>query len=1185
MDRIGSKPQDQIALQDLVSDNSTDDLRNDGETAMESEFDVPQQSPRCWRPVALTAYALVTLVALTCYAAACYWATIALVVPVEIAASIILSTAAVSVFLFAVYQCARPSALPGHKMHTNPQSPQEDTAQIPQQAEEALQHSQEEVLEEAAQVEPSATDNTPPKSQSHSEEIQNPDIKVVPTPTPPTPPLPKLPQTESSPAYPKNMPTEAVTEVASTSTLPKLSQTEGLIARSAPAPAKAPTESHVDESSRQIPTLTTTQPLLTPIVTTTHDNTHTQSPAAAVMTSKSSPHMAELTPQPKVQLHTPDTITPINGTQQESASNNAIRSNDAQHSCATPLSDAKSDDNSPHLSTNTDTTSLVEEVSPELSTQSYTIAQGESLPISGSAPSHTRMQQDLVVTRAAKNKKKGGINLKSKMRMLRMLVPGIFLRNHITSPDTGKPRQHPPSEQTETYIIATLQEAANLCAAPKMQAITNTIEEHITDDTSNAEVVVCEAAQVYSDHDACDESHEKDDAMIKVAQAVTGNHPDASEHLDYVTHKEDVAQARGDYPKDEVSENDNAEEQVAVRQLKQHDTADNSPDGAGNGLVKESHKESGAPLQKQDGLTKDEVLTNSASNGPAAKPPEKSSTAAVHSLKSNASANNGASNEPIVRSRVARSAPPRPPAPKNVIRPNDRVIERPPVAVCSRLERSNRPLGNVVNDPARPLTKAPPRPPAAAADHLKSNVSQVKLAAKPFTIPSNHPEGDEHPQGNTAGNDSVKPKNLAAAGASGTPIRPNRSRTTPPAGPSSVVGSRFGATKIAPPEPKHAKHPAFTKKVSSKIPTMNPAMKPKFVIQTVTSKAKHCKKKVTKGMHSAIKAIDKALGTDIPTSSRKYKFTRISDFNIHQTHTAYLLITTEDWREETKLQNILKNVKQQQVWICDNSLHTERGSISVANLKFEILHTHHRRDDNTLKHVSGYQMAMELSFHSSAEIAVTWYKKLVSVCHSGRSAEIVLEFGINRNCRVDILQLAATSVAFQDYKMSFFYIYTEIMLRSMLQYVRGIVYGRRPMANGEAIPMHTILSQYTKDFPDDMANIISDFLTVHQLGQALYFDVAHNFDSIDALVRYGIASDDSYPSQHARFWELVLREVWGQDNCKIDTLPKNFSSIVGQNDSVASLHLICALLCKKQNITNREKLINFICTLMASYDG
>ncbi|MGN7661581.1 MAG: hypothetical protein ACTJLK_03070 [Anaplasma sp.] len=636
----------------------------------------------------------------------------------------------------------------------------------------------------------------------------------------------------------------------------------------------------------------------------------------------------------------------------------------------------------------------------------------------------------------------------------------------------------------------------------KMHARANVVEARVSDNTGDTEVVVC-----------------------KAVRAVTGNHPDASEHPYYVTHKENVVipQEKGDH-------------------------------------------------------RQDEVLANGASNMLTAKSQTKSSTAAVISFKSNRPANNGASNELTLRSRAGR-VPPRLPASKDSTRLNNKVVERPQVAVCSHLERRNGPLGNIVkNDLTQPSTKATSRSSAVVVDHLKSNVSRVKTAAVTSATTSSHPKSNG-PLGNIVKNDPIRPK-LAASevGILRSEARPSNNNK-PAARPSSTVGSRFGATKIASPEQELANSSTFTKKVSGKMS----AIRPDFLMRTVKSKAKHCKEKLTKGAQSAFKAIDKALGTDIPISSRKYKFACVSDLDIRQPRPAYLLITAKDRREKAKLQNIIKNVKRQQVWIREHSLHTECGSIPVASLQFEILYANQFKDGSAPHHVSHYQIAIELNFLSRAEIAVTRREKPVSICHSGMSAEMLLEFGISRNHRVDILRLAATSVAFQDCKMSFFYAYTDTMLRAMLQHVRKIVYSKCPQVDGGAVSMRTIFNQYTEDSPDDMANAILEFFTVHPLGRELYFDVSHNFDSIDALVRYGIASG-SYPSQHARFWELVLREVWGQENCKTDALPKHFSSITSRNALVVNLHLICALVCKKRNITNREELASFICTLMHPYD-
>ncbi|WP_262998038.1 hypothetical protein [Anaplasma capra] len=318
---------------------------------------------------------------------------------------------------------------------------------------------------------------------------------------------------------------------------------------------------------------------------------------------------------------------------------------------------------------------------------------------------------------------------------------------------------------------------------------------------------------------------------------------------------------------------------------------------------------------------------------------------------------------------------------------------------------------------------------------------------------------------------------------------------------------------------------------------------------------------------------EQALGINDTAPSRKYGFQLVSEF-CAEGDNLYLFIGENTYRRSQgpSLTQILDTATRS-FWLQSGSLYTELGRVPTSNLEYAIFH-------ETPGYSSGH-MVVKLNVSGNTIRAVLMHAcvcRTLSILQSGRTGkDLMLSVRTNTNGRVGVFKLMSLSSTLQDYRQAFFHAYTENMIQAAVSYISGAVHRKLSVSRREQIAIHDPFGEYAKQDPAGMSGVIDDFLSLNPLGKALLHDVVVSITYIEELIKFSISSGH-YPEHHALFWNVMVK----QRSCARNA-PTDIRTASGR-DFVADLHLICALICKKKEITNRKQVRAFIDKIMSTYD-
>ena len=359
------------------------------------------------------------------------------------------------------------------------------------------------------------------------------------------------------------------------------------------------------------------------------------------------------------------------------------------------------------------------------------------------------------------------------------------------------------------------------------------------------------------------------------------------------------------------------------------------------------------------------------------------------------------------------------------------------------------------------------------------------------------------------------------------------------------------------------------------------AAKPTATLQKIKKRAASLSKAVTRAAHVAYIGAELAFGIYDAVPSKTYSFQLAPEISAGGFQDVYLLIRGKNGTHLAALSTI-SEVKGRTLWLCTGALYTKRGHISISNLEFRIMSA---GDEHSLEYKSQYQIALKLIMPSFGAVPhlLTSAQHEFSISHSGKSRDLFLTTRVSTNRRTNIIKLVATSATFKSYRKAFFYIYTESVIHAMVKHMNVIMCREFAHLDQQSLTVCAALDMYANQNYIGMMRAITDFFIRDPLGIAVYSDTALCIEYIRELIRFYTSSDD-YPAYHALFWKLVVQEVWGCSRCGPTGIPRyDWHASEYDKAFVTDLHVICALICKKQAMTDREEVYSFIEKIMQMY--
>ncbi|MFV9881424.1 MAG: hypothetical protein AB8U31_01015 [Anaplasma ovis] len=360
------------------------------------------------------------------------------------------------------------------------------------------------------------------------------------------------------------------------------------------------------------------------------------------------------------------------------------------------------------------------------------------------------------------------------------------------------------------------------------------------------------------------------------------------------------------------------------------------------------------------------------------------------------------------------------------------------------------------------------------------------------------------------------------------------------------------------------------------------AAKPTTTLKRIKKKAASLSKAVTRAAHVAYIGAELAFGIYDAVPSKAYGFQLAPEIAPGGPQDVYLLIRGKN----THLCALaaISDVKTRTLWLCTGDLHTKRGHIPISNLEFRIMSA---GDERSFEYKSQYQIALKLIMPAFGAVPrlLTSAQHEFSISHSGKSRDLFLTTRVSTNSRTNIIKLVATSATFKSYRKAFFYIYTESVIHAMVKHMNVIMRREFAHLDQQSLTVCAALDMYANQNYMSMMRAITDFFLRDPLGIAVYSDTALCIKYIGELIRFYTSSGD-YPAYHALFWKLVVQEVWGCGRCGPTGTPRyDWHASEYDREFVIDLHVICALICKKQAMTDREEVYSFIEKIMQIYES
>ncbi|WP_410518181.1 hypothetical protein [Anaplasma marginale] len=355
------------------------------------------------------------------------------------------------------------------------------------------------------------------------------------------------------------------------------------------------------------------------------------------------------------------------------------------------------------------------------------------------------------------------------------------------------------------------------------------------------------------------------------------------------------------------------------------------------------------------------------------------------------------------------------------------------------------------------------------------------------------------------------------------------------------------------------------------------ATKPTTTLKKIKKKAASLGKTVTRAAYVAYIGAELAFGVHDAAPSKAYGFQLAPEIAAGGPQDVYLLIRGK--KAHLFALAAISDVKTRNLWLCTGNLHTKRGHISISNLEFRIMSA---GDERSFEYKSQYQIALKLIMPPFGAVPrlLTSAQHAFSISHSGKSRDIFLTTRVGTNSRTNIIKLVATSAPFKSYRKAFFYTYTESVIHAMVEHMNAAMRRELTHVNQQSLTICAALDIYAQQSHEGMQRTITDFFLRTPLGRAVYSDTALCIEYIGELIRF-CSSLDNYPAHHALFWRLVIQEVWGDCRFLGNGAPRHLSrALEYDTEFVIDLHVICASVCKKQAITDREEVYSFIETLM-----
>ncbi|MFV9893742.1 MAG: hypothetical protein AB8U48_04425 [Anaplasma ovis] len=358
------------------------------------------------------------------------------------------------------------------------------------------------------------------------------------------------------------------------------------------------------------------------------------------------------------------------------------------------------------------------------------------------------------------------------------------------------------------------------------------------------------------------------------------------------------------------------------------------------------------------------------------------------------------------------------------------------------------------------------------------------------------------------------------------------------------------------------------------------AAKPTTTLKRIKKKAASLSKAVTRAAHVAYIGAELAFGIYDAVPSKAYGFQLAPEIAPGGPQDVYLLIRGKNLCALAAI----SDVKTRTLWLCTGDLHTKRGHIPISNLEFRIMSA---GDERSFEYKSQYQIALKLIMPAFGAVPrlLTSAQHEFSISHSGKSRDLFLTTRVSTNSRTNIIKLVATSATFKSYRKAFFYIYTESVIHAMVKHMNVIMRREFAHLDQQSLTVCAALDMYANQNYMSMMRAITDFFLRDPLGIAVYSDTALCIKYIGELIRFYTSSGD-YPAYHALFWKLVVQEVWGCGRCGPTGTPRyDWHASEYDREFVIDLHVICALICKKQAMTDREAVYSFIEKIMQIYES
>ncbi|ACZ49272.1 hypothetical protein ACIS_00703 [Anaplasma centrale str. Israel] len=373
--------------------------------------------------------------------------------------------------------------------------------------------------------------------------------------------------------------------------------------------------------------------------------------------------------------------------------------------------------------------------------------------------------------------------------------------------------------------------------------------------------------------------------------------------------------------------------------------------------------------------------------------------------------------------------------------------------------------------------------------------------------------------------------------------------------------------------------------------TPRPSTAPQVAYPTTTSKTIKGRmvslgKAVTHAAYLAYVRTEQAFGIHDSIPSKTYSFQLAPEIAEGGPQDVYLLIRGKDntYYNKSALAEITGGAEVSNLWLCAGALHTKLGHVPISNLECRIMVAGNERSS---KYKLRYQIAIKLIMPAFGAVPhlLTDMQSEFFISHSGKSRDLFVTTIVSTSSRTNMIKLIATSATFQSYRKAFFHIYTESIIHAMVKHMNAIMRREFAHPDQQSLTVCAAIDTYADRDPRGMMCAITGFFLQDPLGIAVYSDTALCMKFIGELIRFCISSGD-YPAHHALFWKLVVQEVWGRSRCRNTGIPDyDWRAHSYNKEFVTDLHIICALVCKKQAITDIEGVYSLIDKIMQTYSS